>query len=176
MIEDVEVHDSDGQPLYSYLSEGLMVKRSHGSGGKVLNEFAATVDLTVQNSTFESNEAALGLDFGTGFFLITGNQVPASENIGMYLLDGVHDGTVSGNLIDLVRSSNSAIGMLARGTANVNIVGNYLQGGEGPVSIGLSIGPAYTLDEPILSSGNTVSPNWFGPCWTMEYDPTNLPK
>jgi len=176
VIDNVEVEDPDGQPLYSYLSQGLTVTNSHGYGDHILNEFAATVDLSVRDSMFSSRDAALGLDFGTGFFAVTGNAVPSSANIGMYLLDGVHDGTVTGNSIQFVRSSTSAVGMLARGTQRVTIRNNYLEGGEGPASLGISIGSAYDgLSQPILSLGNAVTPNRFGPFWSMDYDPTNQP-
>ena len=176
LIDHVEVNDPDGQPLYSYLSQGLMVQRSSGISDKVLNEFAATVDLSLMNNTFSSNDAALGLDFGTAFFTVAGNQVPSSSNIGFYLLDGVHDGTATANSIQFVRSANSAIGVLARGTQRVTIANNYLAGGQGPGSIGLSIGSAFDgLDQPIYSSGNVVTPNSFGLYWFADYDPTNQP-
>jgi hypothetical protein len=176
VIDNVEVQDPDGQPLYSYPSKGLTVTHSRGIGAKVLNEFAATVDLTVSDNTFSSNEAGLGLDFGTGFFAVVGNKVPSSSNVAMYFLDGVHDGAVSTNSLQFVNSTASAIGVLARGTQRVTIANNYLAGGEGPATIGISIGTAYGgLDQPIISSGNIVTPNWFGPLWTMDYDPTNQP-
>ncbi len=160
VIHNVEVHDANGQPLYSYLSQGLTVTNSRGYGDRVLNEFAATVDLRIRNSTFSSNDAALGLDFGTGFFEVERNTVPASVNIGMYLLDGVHDGTVTRNSIQFVRSSGSAVGMLARGTQRVTVVNNYLEGGEGRASLGISIGSAYDgLSQPIFSFGNVVTSN-----------------
>jgi hypothetical protein len=176
VIDHVEVQDPDGQPLYSYLSHGLTVTNSRGYGDQVLNEFAATVDLSIREDIFSSNDAALGLDFGTGFFEVAGNTVPSSVNIGMYLLDGVHDGMVTCNSIQFVRSSGSAVGVLARGTQRVTIVNNYLEGGEGAASLGISIGSAYDgLSQPIFSSGNVVTPNFFGPLWSVDYDPTNQP-
>jgi hypothetical protein len=179
VIDHVEVQDADGQPLYSYLSQGLTVTHSSGVGDKVLNEFAATVDLTVSDSSFSaSNDAALGIDFGTGFFEIVSNKVPSSSNIAMYLLDGVHDGAVQCNSIQFVRtmSAASAVGILARGTQRATVANNYLEGGEGLATIGISIGPADGgLDQPIISFGNIVTPNWFGPLWAMDYDPTNQP-
>jgi hypothetical protein len=176
VIDHVEVQDPDGQPLYSYLSQGLTVTNSRGYGNLVLNEFAATVDLSIRDSVFASNDAALGLDFGTGFLEVDGNAIPSSVNIGMYLLDGVHDGRVTRNSIQFVRSSSSAVGMLARGTQRVTLTNNYLAGGEGPASLGISIGSAYDgLSQPIFSFGNVVTPNLFGPFWSMDYDPTNQP-
>ena len=68
-----------------------------------------------------------------------------------------------------------AAGILARGTSGLKITNNYLAGGKGAASVGITIGPAYLLDVPILSFGNTVSPNRFGPSWGVDYDPTNAP-
>jgi hypothetical protein len=177
VVDNVEVQDPDGQPLYSYLSQGLTVSNSSGIGGKVLNEFAATVDLTLSNNSFSSTEdAGVGLDFGTGFFAMVSNDVPSSSMIGMYLLDGVHDGSVNCNSLQFVSSTSSALGILTRGSQRVSIEDNYLEGGEGPASIGISIGTAYGgLDQPIVSTGNVVAPNWFGPLWIADYDPTNQP-
>jgi hypothetical protein len=175
VIDNVEVNDSNGQPLYSYLSKGLRVTNSRGNGDQVLNEFAATVDLTVRDNIFSSNSAAIGLDFGTGYFDISDNKLESSVNSGFYLLDGVHDGMASRNSIQFVRSPSSAIGVLARGTQRVTITDNYLEGGAGPASIGLSIGPAYDLDLPISSFGNIVNPNAFGSLWNIDYDPSNVP-
>jgi hypothetical protein len=176
VIDHVEVQDPDGQPLYSYLSKGLTVTHSSGVGDKVLSEFAATVDVTLSDNSFSSNDAGLGLDFGTGFFTVVGNTVPSSSNVAMYLLDGVHDGAVNSNSLEFVNSTTSAIGVLARGTQRVTIANNSLAGGQGPASMGISIGSAYGgLDQPIVSSGNIVTPNRFGLLWIMDYDPTNQP-
>jgi hypothetical protein len=180
-IDNVIVEDSDGQPLYSYLSSGLTIENSTGKGGRVLNEFAATVDVNLYGNVFSADEdTSLGFDFGTGFFQASGNTVPASLDIGMYLLNGVHDGSITQNSFAFVRSggtynSGNAIGMLARGLSNVNIVRNFLAGGAGARSMGISIGPAYDAEIPIPSAGNTIGPNDFGQLWGDDYDPTNLP-
>ena len=123
---------------------------------------------------------ALGLDFATAFFQMAGNNIYSSEDIGMYLLDGIHDGTVTNNSIAFVNSSGAynagnAVGILIRGTQQVNVTANFLAGSSGPASIGLSIGTAYSLDVPMLSSGNTVEPNRFGLQWGVDYDPSNAP-
>jgi len=181
-ISNVTVQDSHGQPLYSYLAKDLTIENSSGLGEQVLNEFGATVDLKLHDNTFSTDgSAGLGLDFGTGFFQVTRSVVPASQNIGLYLLYGVHDGSIQDNSISFVRisgassDSNSAVGLLARGTQRVRITNNYLAGGAGPASLGISIGPAYGLDAPMPSLGNTVSPNIFGPLWGVDYDPSNVP-
>jgi len=180
-IENVTIEDPDGQALYSYLSKGLTIYNSFGKGGQILNEFAATVDLNLYKNMFSSsNGVALGLDFGTAFFVAAGNTIPSSLDIGMYLLNGVHDGSVALNSFSLVNSGGiynhgSAIGILARGTQHVNITNDYLGGGAGAASIGISIGPAYAADIAIPSFGNTVAPNFFGLSWGEDYDPSNSP-
>lgn len=180
VIEGVSVRDDNGQALYSYMAKGLTVTNSVSScGGQTLNEFGATVDLTITgNSLSCDHDAGFGLDQGTGFFNIVGNEVPASQNAGVYLLYGVHDGTISGNSISFVSNSTptyNAIGILVRGSERVIITGNDLAGGAGPASVGISIGTAFFLAVPILSQGNVVAPNTFGPGWSVNYDPTNKP-
>ena len=93
----------------------------------------------------------------------------------MYLYVGIHDGTMNNNQISFVRSSGNAIGILARGTQNVSITNNYLVGGEGAASEGITIGREYSADVPIPSLDNVIAPNAFGPSWGMDYDPSNLP-
>ncbi len=182
LIDNVTVQNSHGQPLYSYISKDLTILNSNGAGEQVLNEFAATVDLRLDNNSFSCDRGAgLGLDFGTAFFQVTRNLVPSSLNSGMYLLFGVHDGSITDNSISFVRISEAtgnqdfAVGLLARGTQRVQIIDNYLAGGAGATSIGISIGPAYGLDSPIPSLGNTVFPNLFGSQWGTDYDPSNAP-
>ncbi len=180
LIENVTVQDPDGQPLYSYLAKDLTIQNSHGFGDHVLNEFAATVDLRLDQNTFScTGTAGLGLDFGTGFFQVTRNMIPSSVNTGVYFLNDIHDGTVTENSISSVgisgQETSNAVGILARGTSGLTIVNNYLAGGVGAASVGISIGPEYSLDVPIPSFGNTISPNRFGPSWGVDYDPTNAP-
>lgn len=181
LIDHVKVLDANGQALYSYMANDLMVQNSYGKADRTLNEFAATVGLTLINNTFISgDDAGIGLDFGTGFFQVIGNQVPASVDLGFYLLYGIHDGTVSNNNIAFVNTSatnasGNAVGIIARGTQRVNIINNDLAGGAGTGSIGIAIGPEYGGDVPIPSSGNTIAPNAFGAQWDVDYDPTNAP-
>jgi parallel beta helix pectate lyase-like protein len=173
-IENVTVHDFNGQALYCYLSKDIVIKNSTANSGAGLNEFAATVDLELNGNTLSSDaNAGAGLDLGTGFFRVIENKIPTSHNAGMYLLYGVHDGTMSNNRISSVKSSGNAIGILARGTQNVRIANNFLAGGEGIASQGISIGPEFTADVPIPSRNNTVTPNRFGPPWSLKYDPSN---
>jgi hypothetical protein len=181
-IDSVTVQNSHGQPLYSYLAKNLTIQNSNGIGEQVLNEFGATVDLRLNDNSFSTDRSAgLGLDFGTGFFQVTRNVVPSSSNIGAYLLFGVHDGSIQDNSISFVGTSGATgdsgvvVGLLARGTQRVVITNNFLAGGAGPTSIGISIGPAYGLDTLTPSLGNTVSPNTFGPLWGVDYDPSNAP-
>ena len=159
----------------------MTVSQSSGDSGKTLNEFAATVDLKLENDTFLSaGDVGLGLDFGTGFFQVTKNNVPSSRDAGMYLLAGVHDGILTGNSISFVQSSTAAansgnaIGILARGIQRVTVTDNDLAGGAGAGSMGISVGADYDLDVPIPSSGNMIVPNDFGAAWGADYDPTNV--
>lgn len=175
VVEDVAVKNENGQALYSYISQDVTFRNCSADSGPVLSEFAATTDLIVIGNAFSSRgDSGMGLDLGSGFFAVSNNSVINSHNIGLYLLYGVHDGTVQNNSISFVTADNNAVGILARGTQNVNITDNGLAGGQGQQSIGLSIGPAYQSEVPISSFGNIVSPNAFG-SWFLNYDPTNQP-
>jgi hypothetical protein len=178
LIDGVIAQARNGQPLYSYLAKELTICNSYGDGTQSQSacEFASTVDLTLKNNTFSSDSAALALDLGTGFFEVSRNYLPSSANIGLYLLYGIHDGTVNDNLISFVRSAGgNAVGIAVRGSQRVTIARNYLAGGFGSASIGLTIGHAYGTDVSIMSSQNKITPNFFGPLWGVEYDPSNTP-
>jgi hypothetical protein len=181
LIENVTVHDPHGQPLYSYISKDLTIQNSFGYGEQILNEFGATVDLTLTGNTFSSvTDAALGVDFGSGFFRVTGNSLPSSANIGAYFYDGVHDGEADNNNLLFVNNTSesnfgNSVGILARGTHHVNIINNFLAGGAGTASVGLTIGPEYSADVTIPSFANIITPNRFGPNWGVDYDPSNVP-
>ena len=181
LIDNVKVQDANGQALYSYMAKDLTVQNSYGKCDQTLNEFAATVDLKLFGNTFiAGNDAGVGLDFGTGFFEVSGNEIPSSVDSGLYLLYGIHDGTVTNNSLGFVNSSGTsnsgnAVGIIARGTQRVNIANNDLTGGAGSGSVGLTIGPEYGVDVPIPSFGNTIAPNTFGMQWGVDYDPTNAP-
>jgi hypothetical protein len=178
LIDGINVRDPHGQALYSYLAKDLTIQNSQGYGDIDLNEFGATVDLDLHNNIFScTHTAGFGLDFGTGFFNITGNSVPLSSDIGVYFLYGIHDGTFTGNNIAFVAVADvsNANGLDARGTSNLRLTGNFLAGGAGPLSTGITIGAEFQSEVPIPSSGNTVQPNTFGPAWALNYDPTNAP-
>jgi hypothetical protein len=168
-IDHVVVDSFNGQPLYSYVSKDLTVTNSDGHGHGVLNELAATVDLTVRGNRFsEDDAAALGLDLGTGFFDVSNNEIAMSRNIGGYLLYGVHDGTFGDNRIGFVGSGGNAFGILAWGTQNISISDNYLAGGEGPRSTGISV-RSYAGAIVIPSINVTLSGNTFGSGWAFDY-------
>ena len=101
-------------------------------GDKVLNEFGATTDLTLEGNTFSANAAGLGLDFGSGFFKIIDNKIPSRTNSGIYFLIGVHDGTVTNNsiFVGINNGNANAVGILARGTQRLTITNNSLEGGD----------------------------------------------
>jgi len=174
-IDQVVVNSFNAQPLYSRLSKNLTITGSEGHGNSVLNEFASTVDLTLRGDTFgEEDAAGLGLDLGTAFFDVSGNNINMSRNIGVYLLYGVHDGTFIDNQIGPVGSATNANGILAWGTQNVSISDNYLAGGAGPQSTGISV-RSYTGEIVIPSVNVTLSGNTFGPGWVFDYERGTIP-
>jgi len=171
----VQVTNPFGQALYTYQSQDVEFTNCEGNSGTILSEFAATVDLHISNCQFASNgDAAVGFDLGTGFFSL--DQSSASGfGTGLYLLYGVHDGSIEGVHIPYVNAQGNAVGILARGTQNVTITGNQIDGGAGASSMGLSINRASNLEVPIASAGNVIAPDRFGQQWKYDYDPSNEP-
>jgi hypothetical protein len=161
-IDSVSVTNSNGQPLYCYLSKGVAITNSHTQGGKVLSEFAASVDVTIQGNHFRSaGGPGFGLDLGLAFFSASGNYVDQSANAGLYVLYGVHDGTVSGNQVARVGSTlagGSGSGMLVWGSQNIEVSSNHLLGGDGPASVGISVRP-YAGELPEPDTGVTLTNN-----------------
>jgi hypothetical protein len=170
-IDSVTVN-ANWQPLYSFLSKGLTVRNSTATGGR-LSEFAATVDLQLTDSTFSGNQgAALGLDLGSGFFTINGIAVTASDDIGMYLFVGVHDGTVENNQVAYVNASTpgyDAVGLLGMGAYNCTVINNYFAGGAGAQSTGVVMGADDSEAVPVPATNNVTAPNTFGPGWSADY-------
>jgi len=177
-IDHVASDSFNAQPLYSYLSKDLTITNSEGRGHSILSEFAATVDLTVHGNRFsEANAAALGLDLGTAFFDVSDNVIEKSRNVGAYLLHGVHDGKFDGNQIAFVGSSASdynAQGILAWGTQNIVISTNYLAGGAGPKSTGISVRSS-TGEIEIPSVNVKLLGNTFGSGWALDYEAGTQP-
>jgi hypothetical protein len=178
-IDHVVAEDYNGQPLYSYLAKNLTVTNSEGRGHAILSEFAATVDLNLHDNHFSEDAAAgLGLDLGTAFFEVSDNYVDMSSNIGAYLLYGVHDGTFAANQIAAVGSSgggNSAFGLLVWGTQNVNVTDNYLAGGAGPQSTGISV-RSVSGEIPMPSNNVQLVGNTFGDGWVLDYEAGTVPS
>jgi hypothetical protein len=175
-IDHVNVDSFNAQPLYSYLSKDLTIRNSVGRGHGVLSEFAATVDLVIHSNQFaEDGAAGMGLDLGAAFFDVSNNDIDMSRNIGAYLLYGVHDGIFGGNRIANVTSAGDASGILAWGTHDVSIVDNYLAGGDGPQSTGISVrsigGTVQIPSFAVKLSGNT-----FGSKWFQDYEPGTVPS
>lgn len=174
-IDHVVANSFNAQPLYSRLSKDLTITVSEGLGHGVLSEFASTVDLTLRDDQFSEDDAAgLGLDLGTAFFDVSGNNIDMSRNIGAYLLYGVHDGMFNGNQIARVGSTTSANGILAWGTQNISISDNYLAGGDGPRSTGISV-RSYAGEVTIPSVDVTLSGNTFGNGWVLDYESGTKP-
>ena len=170
-IDHINADSFSAQSLYSYISKDLTITNSSGTGHDVLSEFAATVDLTLRGNRFSKEASAgMGLDLGTAFFDVSGNDLDMSSNLGTYLLYGVHDGTFSDNRIGYVHSSGNAFGMLVWGDQNIVISSNYLAGGDGARSSGISVRSAE--GEVALPSSNiSLSGNTFGSGWTFDYEP-----
>ena len=164
IVENVTVNDPAAAPLYCYLSKGVTFTNNQATGGTILSEFAASVDVVISNNRFTSDTVGFGLDLGLGFFQVTDNQVEKSGNIGAYALYGVHDGTMSGNSIAYVDSSTAGfntIGILLQGAQNIHVTGNYLTGGQGSASVGIlteaHMGEILEPDTGNTVAGNTVS-------------------
>ena len=163
-IDRVTVENHNGQPFYSFLSKGVSVTNSQAIGGRVLSEFASSVDVTLSNNHFTGDGPGFGLDLGLGFFSVTNNWVDQSNNIGVYVLYGVHDGTISGNHVAYVNympAGGNAAGLVIRGSQNIEVADNSFAGGSGPASVGISVGNAVgELPLPsvnIHQSGNTIN-------------------
>jgi hypothetical protein len=176
---DRVVSDSHGaQPLYSYVSKDVTITNSVGRGHRTLNEFASTVDLYLQGNRFAIDGGpGFGLNLGTGFFNVSGNDVDVSMNMGLYLMYGVHDGTLSGNRVAFVGASASnvdAFGILAWGTQNVIIADNYLAGGAGAGSVGISVRSS-DGDIAIPSVNVKLPGNVFGSGWMLHYEAGTVP-
>jgi len=163
-VDGVTVENHNGQPLYCYLSKGVTITNSAGIGGAVLSEFASSVDVTISSNHFSSTAGpGMGLDLGLGFFTVSGNSVDQSANAGAYLLYAVHDGSITNNHVAQVGTTvqgRSAVGLIIWGSRNVAVSDNYLAGGTGPESIGVSIrsytGEAFEPDSGVVLSGNVI--------------------
>ena len=179
IIDHVSSSSFAAQPLYSRFAKELTITDSSASGHAVLSEFATTVDLTVRNTRFsEQDAAAMGLDLGTAFFDVSDNDFEMSRNVGAYLLYGVHDGSFDGNRLAFVAGSNDvlgAFGLLLWGVQNVTVSNNYLAGGAGPDSTGISVrGIASEIPMPAVNV--SLSGNTFGAGWVRDYEPGTQPQ
>jgi Right handed beta helix region len=163
-IDGVTVENYNGQPLYCYLSKGVTIRNSRGIGGGVLSEFASSVDVTISDNHFSSNSPGFGLDLGLGFFTVSGNSVDQSANAGIYLLYNVHDGSVVNNQVAQVARTTqdqSAVGLMIWGSQNITVSNDYLAGGDGPNSIGISI-RSYAGEVPEPDTGVVLNSNVIG--------------
>jgi Right handed beta helix region len=172
IVDHVQVNDYNAQALYTYLSKDVTFTNCEGIVHNTLNEFASSVDVTIEGNTFSAvNGAAMGLDLGLGFFKVSHNTITQSKNAGAYLLYSVHDGTFDHNNIALVDSSTdiSAIGIMAWGVQNVTISDNTLDGGSGSQSAGISVRSQMgEIEVPVINV--TVAGNTFGN-WVFDYEP-----
>jgi hypothetical protein len=179
IIDHVSSTSFAAQPLYSRFAKDLTITDSSASGHGVLSEFATTVDLTIRGTSFsEQDAAAMGLDLGTAFFEVADNDLEMSSNVGAYLLYGVHDGTFEGNRLAFVDNSDAAVGafgLLLWGVQNVTVSSNYLAGGAGPDSTGISVRDiASEIAMPAIDV--SLSGNIFGAAWVRDYEPGTHPQ
>lgn len=174
-VDHVQVNDYNAQALYTYLSKDVTFTNCEGTVHNTLNEFASSVDVTIENSTFSAaSGVGIGLDLGLGFFKVSNNTITQSKNAGAYLLYSVHDGTFDHNHIETVDSSAdiSAIGIMAWGVQNVTIADNTLDGGTGPQSAGISVRSLMSeIEVPVV--GVTVDGNVFGD-WVDDFEAGTL--
>ena len=162
-VRNVAVMTSNGQPIYTEGSKGATFDNVTAQGNTLLDEFASSVDLTIENSTFAiSNAPGIGLDLGTAFFTVTHNSIPLSANAGIYALYNVHQGSISDNTIAPVGTTGGAarsIGILIEGSPNIRIADNALAGGMGTPSVGLLFAPYATAQLPEPDTGDVASGN-----------------
>lgn len=162
-VNHVTVITKASQPLYSEYSKGATFDSNTVTGGNTLSEFATSVDLTISNNSFSAAAApGIGLDLGTGYFTVTGNTLHASANAGIYALYHVHDGVISGNVLDKVITVGGAarsIGILLEGSPDIKVTGNTLLGGVGATSVGILFAPFSRAQLPETAAGDVQSGN-----------------
>lgn len=173
-IEDVIVDNAAGNGIAIYRAKDIGLKNlSIVNAATQANEIAATIDFAVTSSSFgfessnvtrgrAANTAALDIDFGSAFFTVTGNSFHAAGNIGVMLLDGVHDGVFSGNVIGWVRDASIGLGqgLSARGAQRIILQGNVFAGGDrGAGNTCITFADSTQLVIPIPSAGNIIQAN-----------------
>jgi hypothetical protein len=173
-IQDVIIDNAAGNGIAVYRAKDLAI-RSLAVVNAIAqaNEIAATIDFVITSSSFgfetshiatiqAADTAALDIDFGSAFFSITGNSFHAAGNIGVMMLDGVHDGVYSANVIGWVRDASIGLGqgLSARGAQRIVLQGNVLVGGDrGAGNTCITFADSKQLMVPILSDGNVIGAN-----------------
>ena len=157
-LSNVTIIDASSDQLYTEESKGLTVTGCNFVGGKVLNELSESVDLTISNSKFASaNAVPIALDLGTGFFAIKDNTITQSFHIAIYAFYNVHDGVISGNVIDPITGASDTYGMLLLGSPNVMMDNNTISGSNGAGGILAEGFAGASLSE--TSAGDTAAGN-----------------
>lgn len=162
---DIHLDATTGRAITTYLAADLTITNNRLAG----TELAAVVDLVVAENTFEilglpvaASGKAVELDFGTGFFVVANNRMVTTANIGVELIYGVHNGTVTGNQISWVTDAGigQGSGIVGLGNQYITYTGNSLDGGTaGAGGTGLSLAADTTPTPNIASVGNFVSGN-----------------
>ena len=154
-IQGVTVEHPQGNPFFTYFSQGTRVVSNHfGASSPIASEVASSVDVVVQDNVSGSD---ISLDLGTAFFQFTDNAITEPTSEALYVAFNVHDGVIARNQIGYVAGGNS-VGIYLRGSPNVQVTDNTFAGGSG---VGILIRPAdlglYNFpDTGDVLSGNTI--------------------
>lgn len=179
-IVDAVVDPRKGNGIATFRAAGLELRNfTQLRGNGQATEIASTVDLVMMGCHIgavgaPADTSALHLDFGSAFFVVTGNHFYAGANI-MINLECVHHGLFTNNTLGWVRNETiDGRGISGYGCQYVTCAHNILGGG-----VGSSIGIAFqdtsgypTLDVPTFGNQiilNTVT-NFATPYYTQDPD------
>jgi len=159
-IQRLTINDPAGNPLWTYYTKGTKLLDCVATGATVGTELASSVDTLVSGNQF--NGVGVSLDLGQAFFSFDHNTLNNVANIGLYLVDNVHDGAISANTIGYVAavSIQNTTGIYLSGSPNIQVTGNTLLGGAGN-SIGIYASPGSAPpfswpDTGDILTGNTI--------------------
>jgi Right handed beta helix region len=160
-LRNVTIIDPTSDAVYTEESKGTAIIDCNLSGGSVLNEFSESVDLTISGTTLSYDTVAIALDLGTGFFEVSGNTISHSGHVAIYGFYNVHDGAISGNIIDPITNINNVgtIGVWLHGSPNVAVNDNTMTG-PGTTGIQADADPSADIAEPVagdVATGNVIT-------------------
>jgi hypothetical protein len=158
-IRNVTIIDNGSDAVYTEESKGTVIDGCNFSGGKVLNEFSESVDLSITNTTFSyTGTVPIALDLGTGFFTVSGNTISHSGHVALYAFYNVHDGAISDNVIDPITDINNVgeVGIWLHGSPNISMKNNTI---TGPGNVGIQAEGDPSAQVPETTSGDVESGN-----------------